>query len=130
MEELDRLEELKNKYVELGNAIAKLEKEKLRQESFLGLAEGDTCYGLNYISGKSPKYFLSTSLFVYSRDLGSRGNLNVFRTREEAEMARNIIIAVLDDLKDNLVNGHPVNLGWSATERRGRELLAALDKGI
>lgn len=99
---MNKLDELKKQYASLGEEIRKLESEP---DGFLGIKKGDDYYYLYKLIDKG-KYFLSVGEVILTdknaADVRERGYLNCFKTREQAEVARYVLIYLFLDIKKTL----------------------------
>lgn len=107
---MNKLDELKKQYELLGEEIKKLESEP---DGFLGMVVGDECYllsDLNYVKGKFLKPCKGKIQEMFEVD---RGYLNCFKTREQAEAARYILISTLYGIKQDLLAGRDLKFPYS-----------------
>lgn len=96
---MNKLNELKKQYALLGEEIKKLESEP---DGFLGMVVGDECYllsDLNYVKGQFLKPCKGKIQEMFEVD---RGYLNCFKTKEQAEAARYVLIKTLYYIKTSL----------------------------
>lgn len=89
----------------LGQRIEVLEEDLKREpEGFLGLGDNEIIYALECING-TREGFLDICKGYTDIARASRGYLNVYKTKEQAEAARYVLIGVLAEIKLNLENG-------------------------